>query len=154
MKCYKKWWDVNLPGCVCLGTSFHIRPKPPCSIPHLGMQRVETYKDACLLTTSPVLSHGDSVEAALLILSLSTVWTRVEPWIDGWRIWCLEPQLWKKHELYVEVSGQPHICLFVFFYSQKGSRTSGFGSIVVGTLAMRSLQSREQKEHRIGCLSP
>lgn len=45
------------------------------------------------------------------------------------------------------------VCLVFFFYSQKGSRTSGFGSIVVGTLAMRSLQSREQKEHRIGCLS-
>lgn len=94
------------------------------------------------------------VEAALLILSLSTMWTSGEPWTDGWGIWCLEPQLWKKHELYVEVSGQPHICFVFFLYSQKGSRTSGFGSIVVGTLAMRSLQSREQKERRIRCLSP
>lgn len=79
-----------------------------------------------------------TVEAALLILSLSTMWTSGEPWTDGWGIWCLEPQLWKKHELYVEVSGQPHICFVFFLYSQKGSRTSGFGSIVVGTLAMRS----------------
>lgn len=89
-----------------------------------------------------------TVEATLLILSLSTMWTSGEPWTDGWGIWCLEPQLWKKHELYVEVSGQPHICFVSFLYSQKGSRTSGFGSIVVGTLAMRSLQSREQNERR------
>lgn len=87
-------------------------------------------------------SHGLLSRTATLPAE-ATLPTRHCLWCRLWRIWCLEPLLWKKHELCLSFCTSSHLPFF--FYVQREDRISSFGSVAIGTLAMRSLQSGRRK---------
>lgn len=137
--------EISAYLCVCLLTIVHGRPRhPPRSIPHLVRQRLENY------------CQGVSLPHLLVFSAVRWLCLQKQPspprhclWCRLWRIWCLEPLLWKKHELCLSFWTSSCL-LFIPPYVQRENRISSFGSVAIGTLAMRSLQSGS----RIWCLHP